>query len=85
MGPTPLSDLGPYMKSLEAVQCLSDGSWVLQANLSKAQRLLERMEWEGLVFLSLFRCQILCIMLFLIVLGSAITKTLYNICRQGNK
>lgn len=43
---------------------------MLQADLSEAQKLPEGMEWEAVVFLSLFRCQILHIMLLLIVLGS---------------
>lgn len=54
--PTPPSDLGPYVKCSEASQGLWDGPWVLQADLSKAQRLPEGIEREAVVFLSLFRC-----------------------------
>lgn len=55
-GTSALSDWGLEVKHSEAAQQLWDGPWVLQEDLSKAQRLSTGMEWEAPAFLSLFIC-----------------------------
>lgn len=50
-GTSALSDWGPEVKRSEAAQQLWDGPWVLQEDLSKAQRLSAGMEWEASQFI----------------------------------
>lgn len=81
VGPTPLSDLGPYMKCSEAAQRRWDGPWVLQADLDEAQMLPEGMEWEAIVFLFIQMLDPAYNAFSHCPWVSPIMKTLYNICR----